>query len=171
MPMVSSLLIKLQTVDSIYETVEEVPEANVALVLGAAAYPNGISDVLKDRLDTAIELYKADKITKIIMSGAPNEVEKMVEYALNNEIEENDLIEDPEGVSTFDSLKNANHISELIIVTQKYHLPRALFIARYLGIKSYGLTSDKHSYAKIFEFKKRELLATSKAVLDLFFLE
>jgi SanA protein len=169
LPGVSSTLIKLQTVDAIYEVAEEVPEANVALVLGAAAYPTRMSDILKDRVDSAIELYNSDKITKIIMSGAPNEVEKMVEYALSQGVEENDLIEDPEGLNTFASIKNAGNISKLIIVSQKYHLPRALFIANNFGIESYGFASDRHSYDKIFDFKVRELLATSKVMMDLFF--
>ena len=170
MPFVSTAVIKQQTVKDIYETVEEVPEANVALVLGAAAYPSRLSDILQDRMDTAIELYDSEKAQKLILTGAPNEVEGMKKYAMEKGVEENDIIEDPEGINTFASLKNANHISEMIIVTQSYHLPRALFIARHFGIDAVGVSSDKRTYLKIFEFKKREILAATKAMLDLFVL-
>jgi len=167
-PFASSIVIQHQTVDWIYETVEEVPKKNVALVLGAAAYPSYLSDILVDRMETAIELYENEKVQKLILSGAPNEVEGMVEYALERGVEENDIIEDSEGLNTLASIRNTSDISELIIVTQAFHLPRALFIARHLGIDAIGVASDRRTYAKIFEFKKREILATSKAMLDLF---
>jgi SanA protein len=63
---------------------------------------------------------------------------------------------------------NASHISEMIIVTQGFHLPRALFMARHFGIEAIGLTSDRREYLKIYDFKKREVLASTKAMLDLF---
>lgn len=169
-PFASSIFMKQQTNDLIYKTVSQVPEKNVALVLGAAAYPSRLSDILQDRVDTAIELYKAEKAQKLIMTGAPNEVRGMVKYALEKGVEENDLIEDPKGINTLTSIQNASHVKEMVIVTQKYHLPRALFIARHFGIDAVGLASDKREYLKIFEFKKRELLATTKAMLSLFVL-
>jgi SanA protein len=167
-PFASSIFIQHQTADQIYKTAEEVPEKNVALVLGAAAYPAYLSDILQDRMETAIELYETEKVQKLILTGAPNEVEGMKEYALEREVEENDLIEDSEGVNTLASIRNASDISELIIVTQSFHLPRALFMARHLGIDAIGVASDRRTYTKIFEFKKREILATSKAMIDLF---
>ncbi|MFC1732886.1 vancomycin high temperature exclusion protein [candidate division KSB1 bacterium] len=168
MPFASSIFIKQQAGHLIYKTIEELPEKNVALVLGAAAYPSYLSDALQDRMDTAIELYEVEKVQKLIMTGAPNEVEGMVSYALENGVEENDIIEDPEGINTLASMQNADHIKEMIIITQFYHLPRALFIARHFGIDAIGFASDKRSYTKLFEFKKRELLASTKAMLDLF---
>lgn len=164
MPIISSVLMKQRTADLIYTNIEEVEEKNVALVLGAAAYPNGLSDILRDRMDSAIELYNAEKVQKLIMSGAPNEVEKMVEYALENGVEENDLIEDVKGLNTFASIQNASQISEIIIITQRYHLPRALFLANYFGIDAIGFASDKSTYEKMFEFKKREIFASSKTM-------
>lgn len=169
MPFASSIVMQQQTADLIYESIDEVPEKNVAMVLGAAAYPTRLSDILQDRMDAGIELHEADKVTKLILTGAPNEVEGMKEYALEKGISENDIIEDPEGLNTLASIKNAEDISEMIIVTQNYHLPRALFIARYLGIDAVGYASDKRSYEKIFEFKSREILASSKAMMELLF--
>ncbi len=168
LPFASSVYIQQSTSDQIYKTAESVPEKNVALVLGAAAYPTSLSDILVDRMETAIELYETEKVQKLILSGAPNEVEGMKEYALKREVEENDLIEDPKGLNTLASVRNASDISELIIVTQAFHLPRALFMAKHLGIDAVGVASDRRTYAKIFDFKKREVLATSKAMMDLF---
>jgi len=170
LPFASSVYIQQSTADRVYQTAESAPERNVALVLGAAAYPSYLSDILVDRMETAIELYETEKIQKLILSGAPNEVEGMKQYALDRGVEENDLIEDPEGLNTLASVRNASDISELTIVTQAFHLPRALFIAKHLGVNAVGVASDRRTYTKIFDFKKREVLATSKAMIDLFVL-
>jgi len=168
-PFASSVVIQQRTKDLIYADLEKLPERNVALVLGAAAYPSRLSDILQDRVDAAIELYEADKIAKIIMSGAENEVRGMVKYAMENGVEENDLIEDPKGINTYHSIENNNQIDEMVIVTQAYHLPRALYIATHFGVDAVGYASDRRTYSKMFEFKKRELLASAKAMLDLYF--
>ncbi len=171
LPFASSVFVQHQTADLIHQGIDEVPEKNITMILGAAAYPSRLSDILQDRMDTAIELYEAEKTQKLLLTGAVNEVKGMKQYALDKGVEENDLIEDPKGLNTFASMKNAQDISEMIIVTQKYHLPRALFMAKHFGIDAVGLTSDKRSYAKIFEFKKREVLAVTKAMLDMFVFE
>ncbi|MBU0706173.1 YdcF family protein [Patescibacteria group bacterium] len=170
-PFLGTAIIGMQTADQIYKTTKEIPQKEVALVLGAAAYPSRLSDVLKDRVDTAIELYEAEKISALVMSGAPNEVEAMKDYAIGQNIPEEAITEDITGLNTMASVKNFAELNRsVIIVTQKYHLPRALFIANALGIDAIGMAADRSEYTKIFEFKKRELLATSKAILDLFFL-
>lgn len=170
-PFASTIFVQHQTSDQIYKTLEKVPEKNITMVLGTAAYPSRLSDILQDRMDTAIELYEAKKTQKLLLTGAPNEVKGMKKYALEQGVEENDLVEDTKGINTFASMKNAQGISEMIVVTQKYHLPRAIFIANHFGIDAVGLASDKRSYTNIFEFKKREVLAVSKAMLDLFVFE
>jgi SanA protein len=172
MPFVSSFVMRMQAADEMYENVGEVPAKDIGLVLGAAAYPSGLSDILKDRMDTAIEVYEAGKVSTLIMSGAPNETTAMKNYALDNGVPETAIAEDPAGLNTMASIENASSLNRsMIIVTQKYHLPRALFIANHYGVDAVGLIADRHEYAKIFEFKKRELLATTKAMLDLFVLE
>ena len=152
----------------IYELIEEIPEKEVVVVLGAAAYGDRLSDVLRDRVDTGIELYEAKKVHGIVMTGAANETRAMIKYALEKGVPEVDVHEDPKGVNTLASIRNLNPEESVIIVTQKFHLPRALFMAKHLGINAIGMIADKHQYTKIFEFKKREILATSKAMLDLF---
>jgi SanA protein len=171
-PFMGSAIIGVQTADQIFETVEETPQKELGLVLGAAAYGNRLSDILRDRVDTAIELYKAEKISVLVMSGAQNEVAAMRKYAISNNIPEEAVVEDGVGLNTMASVRNIAELNRSItIVTQKYHLPRALFIANTLGIDAVGMTADKQPYLKIAEFKKREVLATSKAILDIFVLD
>jgi SanA protein len=168
-PFMGSAVIGLQTADQIYEQVDNIPQKEIGLVLGAAAYPSRLSDVLKDRVDTAIELYKAKKISTLVMSGSPTETEAMKSYAIEHEIPATDITTDESGLNTMASVKNIAVLKRPItIVTQKFHLPRALFIANTLGLDAVGMIADKHDYIKILEFKKRELLATSKAVIDLY---
>lgn len=170
-PFAGTAIIGMQTADQIYETVEEVPQKELGLVLGAAAYGSRLSDILRDRVDTAIELYKAEKISVLVMSGSPNEVEAMKNYAIEHQVPEKAVIDDVTGLNTMASIRNIAELKRsIIIVTQKYHLPRALFIANTLGIDAVGMTADKQIYIKIFQFKTRELLATSKAILDIFIL-
>ena len=168
-PFAASLFMRQTTQSFIYSSVSDVPAQEAALVLGAAAYPTRLSDILQDRVDTAIELYKAGKAKILIMSGAPNEVEKMAEYALKQGVKEEDVKQDPKGLNTLASVENAakDH-KALVIVTQNFHLPRAIFIARQLGIEAIGLSADKHEYLKLFDFERRELLASTKAMIDLF---
>ena len=170
-PFVGTAIIGVQTADQIFETVEEIPQKELGLVLGAAAHGNRLSDILRDRVDTAIELYDAKKISVLVMSGAQNEVEAMKKYAVEHNIPKEAVAEDARGLNTMTSVRNIAELNRsVIIVSQKYHLPRALFIANTLGIDAVGITADKHIYVKIFEFKTRELLATSKAILDIFVL-
>lgn len=167
LPFSSSVLMMQYSDKYIYTTQDELPEKDVALVLGAAAYPSRLSDILQDRVDTAIELYKAKKVNKLIMSGAKNEAESMAKYALENGVAEKDIIKDPKGLSTIESIRNAKDFDEMIIVTQSFHLPRSIYLARHLGIDAVGMVSDKRTYEKIFDFSKREILASSKAMMDL----
>ncbi len=170
MPFAGSAIISLSTANQIYETSKDVPKKDVALVLGAAAYPTRLSDILEDRVDTAVELYKAGKVDRLVMSGAPNEVEGMKGYAMSRKIPEEDITEDPNGLNTLASIRNSVKMNaSIVIVTQRFHLPRALFIANTLGIDAKGLTADKAEYTKIFDFKSREILATSKTIFDIYF--
>jgi len=170
-PFAASLVMRHMAAPVIYDAVSEAPTKETVLVLGAAAYPSRLSDVLKDRMDTAIEYYLAGKAQKILLSGAPNEVEGMVKYAQKRNIESDDLLSDSEGLSTMESIRRAaDQHKNLAIVTQQFHLPRALFFARHFGIDAVGVVADRHEYIKIFEFRERELLASTKAVWDIFFL-
>lgn len=170
-PFLGSAIIGFETAGQTYQSIEEIPAKDIALVLGAAAYPSRLSDVLKDRVDTAIELYKAKKVGTLLMSGSETEVKAMEKYALENGVSEEAIKKDPNGLNTMASVQNAAKLNKsLTIVTQEFHLPRALFIANTLGLDAVGMVADKHTYIKIDEFEAREILATSKAILDTFVL-
>ena len=166
-PFASSAIMMHHAEKYTYSDMQKLPNKNVALVLGAAAYPSRLSDILQDRVDTAIDLYENGKVKKIIMTGAPNEAESMAKYAIGKGVKENDIIKDIKGLNTMSSVKNSKNATEMTIVTQSFHLPRAIFLARHHGINAVGMTSDRRTYEKIFDFKKREILATSKAMMDL----
>ena len=171
MPFASSLIVRMQAADEMYENIDKAPATDIGLVLGAAAYGNSLSDILKDRMDTGIELYNKGKVSSLILSGAENEVSAMKKYALDKGIPESAIMEDPLGINTMASVKNMESSDKKItIISQKYHLPRALFIADHYGIDAIGVMADRHEYAKIVEFKNREIMATTKAMLDMFVL-
>ena len=167
-PFVSYLFINAQSIGKIYKVDEISKNYESAIVLGAAAYDYSLSTVLEDRMNTAIKLYKNKKIKKIIVSGSGYEVNAMKKYAIKNGVLENDIIGDNSGFNTFSSMKNIENAKNIIIISQKYHLPRALFIASHFNIDAIGVEADVHKYRKINDFKKREFFANSKAILDLF---
>jgi SanA protein len=172
MPFAASIIVGIQAADEMYENIDEAPVTDIGLILGAAAYGNNLSDILKDRMDTGIELYNKSKVSSLILSGAENEVSAMKKYALEQGIPESAIAEDPAGLNTMASTQNIKAEGKKItVITQKYHLPRALFIANHYDIDAVGVEADRHEYVKIVEFKKREIMATTKAMLDMFVLD
>ncbi|ADG81879.1 protein of unknown function DUF218 [Thermincola potens JR] len=160
----------------VYTSAEDMPPATVAIVLGAKVYPNGgVSTVLADRLNTGVELYKAGKVKKILLTGDHgqtnyDEVNTMREFMLRKGIPAEDIFMDHAGFSTYDSMYRARdvfRVKDAVVVTQQFHLPRALYIARTMGIEATGLIADKRTYtgARYLEF--REALARVKALLQL----
>ncbi len=156
--------------------VATVPEKPVAIVFGAAIYGNGrLSAVLQDRMDTAIALYDQGSVQKILVSGDNrfenyDEPGAMIAYALRHGIPEEDIQPDYAGRRTYDTCYRAKEIFEVdaaILVTQEFHLPRALFLCQNLGIESVGVASDLHPYVLSRWFAIREVAATSAALLDI----
>ncbi|MDD5739047.1 MAG: ElyC/SanA/YdcF family protein [Candidatus Pacebacteria bacterium] len=161
----------------IYQNIDKIPKAQTVMVLGASVRPDKtMSDMLKDRADTAIDLYKASKVENILVSGDGksknyNEVEVVNSYLLEQGIPKEKILLDYYGLDTYDSLyraKNVFNIKSLIISTQNFHLPRAIFIAQSLELTAYGITADKHNYKNMELNIGRELLATIKAYFDVF---
>lgn len=157
--------------DAYIVSVEDAPESEAALVLGALVYNNGrVSDILADRLDIGIELYKKDKVSKLLLSGDHgqknyDEVNAMKAYATSNKVIIEDVFMDHAGFNTYESMYRARDVfdaKKIIIVTQKYHLSRAVYIARKLGLEAFGVASDKHYYPKMSQYKMRESLARCK---------
>lgn len=159
----------------IFTQPEEVPPRSVAIVLGALVHPSGIpSDTLDDRLYTAMRLYRAGKVKRLLISGGQrppdyDEVRTMREWLLRYGAQPHDIIEDRGGMRTRDTMTRAArvfHVKSAIICTQAYHLPRSIYLARAVGIDALGVTSDRHFYPKILWFKTRESLARVKAWLE-----
>lgn len=137
------------------------------LVLGASMLPSGEpSTILKDRLDVAVELYKAGVAPKIVMSGdnesdaTYNEVVNMKKYAVGQGVPSEDIFCDHAGIDTYDSMYRARFVfnpQSMVVVTQTYHMYRALFDAHSFNIDAIGVTSDLHSYEKQAYFDIREV--------------
>jgi len=141
------------------------------VVLGCQVKDDGKpSSMLSDRLQRGIELYKQGSTPKIIMSGdhgtkTYDEVNTMKQVAIEAGVESGDIFMDHAGFSTYESIYRAKEIFEadkIIVVTQQYHLYRALYIAQMLGIKAYGVSSDYRTYWGQSNREAREILARCK---------
>ncbi len=158
------------------ETIDECKSINpqCILVLGCAVWANNEpSPMLKDRLDTAIELYRKGAAPKLLLSG-DNSVEDysepdcMLEYALKQGVPSEDIYLDYAGFATYDSVYRAKAVfmaDRFIVVTQKYHLFRALKTCDILGIKAEGIASDQRKYRNRFFREVREVLARGKDLI------
>lgn len=150
-------------------------DAQCILVLGASVLPDGTpSGILQDRIDRAIEIYFAGAAPKIIMSGdngtaSYNEVLAMKNYAVSKGVPSEDVFCDHAGFSTYESMYRAKHVfgvDRMIVVTQTYHLYRALYAANGLGVDAVGVSSDLHTYSGQPWFDAREVLARTKDVFQ-----
>lgn len=162
----------------IFDNVKDMPKSQVALILGARVYENGkMSDILSDRVIKAIELYKGGKVSKFLVSGDHgtveyDEVNTAKNYLLKNGIDGKDIFLDYAGFDTYDSVyraKNIFGIKSLIIVTQKFHLPRAVYIGNSLGMETYGYVADRQTYIAAKWNDLRESFARCKAFFDVIF--
>ncbi len=146
-------------------------DVDCILVLGCLVKDDGTpSDMLSDRLQKGVELYTLGVSQKILMSGDHSredydEVGVMKQYAIEANIASSDIFKDHLGLSTYDSMYRAKEIfgaDKIVIVTQEYHLYRALYIAKKLGIEAYGVSSDDHIYAGQLLRDIREVMARNK---------
>ena len=153
----------------------EVPNADAILVLGAYVYPNGtLSDMLNDRLTVGYELYEQGKAPKLIVSGDHgrkdyDEVNSMKSFLKDKGVPTKDVFMDHAGFSTYESVYRARDIfkvQKVIIVTQEYHLMRAVYVARALGLEAYGVAADLRDYGPAMKmYKFREIAARNKDFL------
>lgn len=148
-------------------------EYDSVIVLGAGVRPDGNPcDLLADRLKTGAEAYLSNRCSFILLTGEDkdetyNEVLTMKRWIKRNyeHIDNDEIRLDGLGLCTYDSMYRARYIFNIntaIIATNKYHLPRAIYIARRLGIKAYGIKSDLRQYDRMKKYKKREILAQVK---------
>ncbi|HEC64103.1 MAG TPA: hypothetical protein ENI23_02275 [bacterium] len=161
--------------ERVFSNMGEVPNIKVALVLGAGLEDkDDASDILEDRVLTAVEMYKLGKVDKIIMSGdnrtiTHDEPSTMIALAKENGVPEEDLQPDYAGRRTYDSCFRARNIftlSELVVITQEFHIDRAVYICSSLGITTYGVVADRRDYEGEFYLKIRDTYAFMLAIWD-----
>ena len=168
----------LYSMNRIYE-IEEAPASRLAIVFGAGLRRDGSpTAVLRDRVETAAALYFSGKVEKILMSGDNsyeyyNEPGSMKEYALSLGVPETAIVVDYAGRRTYDTCYRAKAIfgvEEALLVTQGFHLPRALFLCNALGIDSYGIEANNNSYRgrSLVIWNIREQIATLGAFIDVY---
>ncbi len=157
---------------------ESAPASDCILVLGCRVHENSRpSNMLADRLRRGVELYESGVAPKLLMSGDHgqheyNEVQVMKQYAIDEGVPSKDVFMDHAGFSTYDSLFRARDVfdvKKVVIVTQEYHLYRAVYIARSLGLDAYGVSSDYHTYAGQTLRDIREVAARVKDYLSVIF--
>lgn len=160
-------------------SVESAPPKRVAIVFGAGLRRDGSpTAVLRDRVETAAELYFAGKVEKLLMSGDNqteyyNEPSAMRQYAISLGVASEDIILDYAGHRTYDTCFRARDIfrlSEAILITQGFHLPRALYTCRVLGVDAVGVSADRRTYRPPSRtlWNMRETGATVVAFIDLY---
>ena len=157
--------------------IDTVPNSQAAIVFGAGLNADGTpTTVLRDRVETAAQLYQNGKIEKILMSGDNrfvnyNEPGAMKAYAIQLGIPDDDLILDYAGRRTYDTCFRAKDIfqlSEAILVTQDFHLPRALFTCNSLGLNAWGVSADMRSYRDSGYWNIREIPASLIAFIQVY---
>ena len=145
-------------------------DVDCIIILGAGIWEDKPSPMLEDRLLEGIKLYQNNVSDKIIMSGDHgrkeyDEVNIMKNYAIEKGIPSENIFMDHAGFSTYESIYRARDIfkaKKIVIVTQKYHLYRALYIANQLGIEAYGVGADPRQYVGAAYRELREILARDK---------
>lgn len=157
--------------------IEKLEDIDCIIVLGAGIWGDKPSPMLEDRLLEAISLYKNNVSDKIIMSGDHgkedyDEVNVMKNFAIEKGIPSENIFMDHAGFSSYESIYRAKEIfkaKKIVIVTQKYHLYRSLYIANKLGLEAYGVASDPRQYVGAFYRELREILARNKDFIKCIF--
>ncbi len=157
-----------------HELTEMEERFDCILVLGCGVYPDGrMSDRLRDRVDVGISLYAKGFSSVLLMSGdrsadgSYDEVGAMKTAATNAGVPEDCVWIDPRGFSTYESIVRLTELyggQKVLIVSQEYHLYRALYIAEKLGMEAYGVSADERSYRDWFKCEVRELFARVKDI-------
>lgn len=169
-----NLLVTQSTKSNIYLPQHIPYDVDAVVVLWASVAWMKLSPILQDRVETAIQLYQAKKTKRIIISWYNSEkyykeVDAMLNYLKNRSIPEQDIIIDQSWVNTFNSIRNIHDswFKKVGIITQNFHLPRALFLAKWVGVDAVGISSDRAVYNDIEIYEKRELLAQIKAIFEI----
>jgi vancomycin permeability regulator SanA len=147
---------------------------DMIVVLGAGVRGDEPSDVLRDRLQTALQLYQAGRATKILVTGDHarkdyDEPGAMARWLIAAGVPKRAIVLDHAGFDTYSSIVRAREVfgvTHAIIVTQRFHLSRALWVARSVGIDAEGAEADRQAYRGALWFEAREVLSRTKAWVD-----
>ena len=174
-----NLYVKLSTKNQIIEVdnFNKLTDVDCIIILGAGIWGDKPSPMLEDRLLEGIKLYKNNVSNKIIMSGDHgreeyDEVNTMKNYAIENGVLSENIFMDHAGFSTYESIYRAKEIfkaKKIVIVTQKYHLYRALYIANKLELEAYGVEADPRQYVGATYREIREIMARDKDFIKCIF--
>lgn len=175
---VTRLIVIAVTHASIKNQTSNISPTPVAIVFGAGLTRDGLpTPVLRDRVKAAADLYFEGKVQKLLMSGDNrfenyNEPQAMWEYAIQLGVPSEDIVQDFAGRRTYDTCYRARHIfgvENAILVTQRFHLPRALYLCKNIGIQSTGYASDLRNYTRTSRaiWSIREIPATATAIFDI----
>ncbi|STD55562.1 vancomycin high temperature exclusion protein [Empedobacter falsenii] len=175
--LIVALIIQIFTSYYIYNYQGNIPsDYRVAVVFGAKVQANGQpTRFLKDRLDAAIRLYKEDQVDVILLSGEKlhenfNEIDVMEKYLLDRGVKIEDTYLDGAGLDTYSTIyrtKNIYQFDKVILISQSYHLKRALFLGKVFGLDCIGYNADSGPYKTEGKQSFREILANIKALLDI----
>lgn len=173
MVIASPILMRFAVQRYMYVSLDSVPRTEVAIVLGASVIAGKPSPILAERADTAIALYQKKKVAKILVTGdngalSHDEVTPVRKYLIDAGVAPGDIFLDHAGFDTYSSMYRAQSVFEAqsaTIVTQDFHLPRAVYIARHLGLAAYGVVATGHD-ASLADYV-REIPASVKALFDL----
>ncbi|MFH1731395.1 MAG: ElyC/SanA/YdcF family protein [Planctomycetota bacterium] len=171
----ANLAIKRSAEAAISRKPEDVPEKPVAIIFGAKVGSQGPSHILSDRLDAGLRLYKLGKVKKLLLSGdhgrkGYDEVNAMRAYALERGVPPEDIFLDHAGFRTYATLYRARDVfgvTSAVLVTNEFHLPRAIYTGKQFGLDVVGLTSDARTYRTWFFNDCREFLARTLAWMQI----
>jgi vancomycin permeability regulator SanA len=153
--------------------IEDAPSAPVALIFGAGLSPGrSVSPILAQRLEAAAQLLQAGKVQQLLLSGDNSdryhdEPDAMMRYLAGQGVLPAQMVADPLGLSTYDSCYRAKHLyglDKVLLVTQDFHLPRAIFIARAIGLDADGVAADKEPNLNPL-YEARELVSRAWALV------
>jgi SanA protein len=169
-----NIYVKNKTKQLIYNDINKFSNTNIGIIFGAGINGDQPSKYLKDRLDAGILLYKSKKINKILLSGdngndAHDELTVMKNYCCQNGVDTTKIYLDYAGFDTYSTLFRAKKIFKIdkaILISQKYHLNRAIFIGNKLGVKSIGFSANVGQYNNYNYVKFREYFSIFKAFID-----
>lgn len=171
--------VQLRYLDHLRKATEQDARASTAIILGASVKNDGQpSDALRDRLLVGASLYKEGHVRQILVTGDDgafhaDEVDAMRLYLIKQGIPGDAILVDEHGYRTYESCKRASetfNIKEAVLVTQRFHIARAMFLCEAFGIRTTGVTADLTGYQKIIYFWTRDIAASVKAWIDVYVL-